>query len=78
MEATRQAYSPQPEVSLVSDVWDFKEWLLPHMFELHGHSTPHNFKFCIEDETVVMSSRMWCTDAWSQGITLLKVTYSEM
>jgi len=36
------------------------------MDELHGHSTPHYFKFIKKSgfEDVLMYSKLWSSDAW--------------
>ena len=57
---------------------DFKEWIIPHLNPLHGHSSPHCFKFLqCADKKVRMFFKNWSSDAWikeEEAVILLKVT----
>jgi len=73
--------TPSPNVRVVQHVFDIKAWLLPQVDELHGHSTPHCFKFIKKSgfEDVLMYSKLWSSDAWcseTEAIIPLKVSTS--
>ena len=53
-----------------------KEWLFPHLNDLHGHTQPLCFKFKLkEDGKAGLYYRQWSTDPWSEeGLILLKVS----
>ena len=73
--AIEKAYTPSIEVKCVAWVHDIKEWLKPHLHDLHGHSTPLAFKFTRNgDGKAVMRFRHWCSDEWSEeALVILKV-----
>lgn len=69
--------TPEPNVLVLSDVADVKEWLSPCLESLRGHSSPHCFKFITHASGEVKmyykrwSSNPWCTD--EEAVVLLKV-----
>ena len=33
--------------STLNYVFDIKNWIAPHLDEIHGHTAPHVFRFCL-------------------------------
>ena len=64
-------------VSTLKYVFDIKSWISPHLNEIHGHTTPHIFRFSFNHSTkkAEMQYRHWSHDSWNQGqgLLLLKV-----
>ena len=77
LKATAESYTPQPNVRELQVVHDVKIWLTPFIEPLHGHSTPHCFKFTLNgSEQAVMHYKNWSSDLWSkEGLVLLKVGF---
>ena len=72
--AITKAYTPSPMVTIVREVVDIKSWILPHLNDIHGHTTPLCFKFMLVNEKATMYYRHWSTDPWcDKGVILLKV-----
>jgi hypothetical protein len=70
----KEAYTPSPQVTTITDVFDIKSWIAPHLNEIHGHTTPLCFKFVLVNEMATMFYRHWSTDPWcDKGVILLKV-----
>ena len=60
--AIEESYTPTPEVKVLECVHDVKEWLSPHLHDVHGHTEPLHFKFIKDDGHTVMMYKPWCTD----------------
>jgi hypothetical protein len=74
-QAINEAYTPSPSVHCVAQVYNIKDWLMPHLHNIHGHTQPLCFKFTRdENNKAIMRYRHWSTDPWSEDkVTLLKV-----
>ena len=56
-------------------MYDVKEWLSPHSYDIHHHVKPHCFKFVRnEHDKAVMYYRKWSDEKWMGPIRLLKVS----
>ncbi len=78
MTETELSITPQPNVVILREVRNVKEWIQPSLEDLHGHSSPHCFRF-IKDEAgdVRMFYKNWSSDPWCDevdAVKLLKVT----
>ena len=63
---------------LLSEMFDAKAWLQPHMEQLHNHTNPHIFRFVKgRDGCCYMQWKHWNHNQWEPkeglGISLLKV-----
>ena len=63
---------------LLSEMFDAKAWLQPHMEQLHNHTNPHIFRFVKgRDGHCYMQWKHWNHNQWEPmeglGISLLKV-----
>jgi len=69
--------TPNPDASIVTDVWDYKKWLEPHQGKMSGHSKYHIFRFMLNaSQKAVMHYKRYSSCAWEPdgpGIELLKV-----
>ena len=56
-------------------LYDIRNWIAPHVEDIHGHTQPHHFRFTLDEVgIVVMHYKNWAKDAWSaDGLKLLKV-----
>ncbi len=74
-QAIQKSFSPEPEVVVVSQVHNSKEWMGPHVPSLHDHLKAHLFKFeKSEAGEVRMFFKEWSGDAFwlpQSGIQLL-------
>ena len=52
LSETRESTTPQPHATSLSEVHDVKSWIAASMEDVHGHSTPHCFKFIKRGEEV--------------------------
>ena len=77
MQETAASCTPSPEVTLLRSIFDVKSWLSPIYENLHGHSTPHCFKFLLGTSGRALmffklcSHDPWCDD--KDAVVLLKV-----
>ena len=63
MEQVSVSSTPAPLVKVVDSVLDVKSWITPTLEDVHGHSTPHCFKFVLVDESeVFMYYRLWSSE----------------
>ena len=75
--AIESSYTPEPVVVQLGTIFDIKTWMLPHLEDLHGHSTPLCFKFEFVHNIVKMFFRHWSSDPWSQeGVSIFKVRFT--
>ena len=61
---------------MITEVFDVKGWIAESLENVHGHSTPHCFKFVKQSGKVLMFFKSWSSDPWceeSKAIVLLKV-----
>ena len=79
---TMLSSTPSPNVRVVQHVLDVKAWILPQMNELHGHSTPHCFKFikkCGSDDVLMyckhLSSDPWYSEAEATIPLKVRISY---
>lgn len=78
---TSLSTSPNPAVHFMDKVHNVKEWLIPHLQNLHGHASPHCFKFVMVEQengsqAATLFFKNWSDDAWctdGEAIVLLKV-----
>ena len=76
MEQVSVSSTPAPLVKVVDSVLDVKSWITPTLEDVHGHSTPHCFKFVLVDESeVFMYYRLWSSDAWCETADALKLLH---
>ena len=61
-------------------VFDIKNWIAPHLDEIHGHTAPHVFRFRLTHaKRAEMHYQNWSHDPWKPitvdgiGLILLKV-----
>ena len=83
LHETSCSTSPNPTTGLIQTVYNVKTWLEHSLNELHGHSSPHCFKFveCSSKDppftkTVKMFYKNWSSDPWcedEEACELLKV-----
>lgn len=77
MQETAASCTPSPEVTLLRSIFDVKSWLSPVLENLHGHSTPHCFKFLLGTSgRALMFFKLWSHDPWcddKDAVVLLKV-----
>ena len=75
VKAIKDSYNPEPKVTMMHYVHYIKEWLSPHLQDVHGHSQPLHFKFVKDDNTVKFFYKHWTSDPWSEeGIQILTVS----
>jgi len=71
------SYTPQPDVRMVSDVWDYKKWMEPYEGTMAGHSKYHIFRFSLNSsQKAVMHYKRYSSSPWEPsgaGLELLKV-----
>lgn len=52
-----------PLVYFCEEIFDIREWLAPHLSEIHGHTGPHAFKVTLsENGDPVMKYKIWSSD----------------
>ena len=76
LKQTKLCTTPEPNAIVLTEVKNVKSWLTPTLEDIHGHSTPHCFKFIKSCGEVKMFFKHWSKDPWcdeSQAVTLLKV-----
>ena len=57
-----RAFTPEPITADLTNIWNIKSWLLPHIKGLKNHSRPHAFRFIKgKDGNVEMTYRNWST-----------------
>lgn len=62
-ETTQEGAKPQ--YAIISCLYAVREWLLPHMKQLHGLNNFHNFVIeRNEDGKAVLNFKAWCTSQW--------------
>ena len=69
-------------VSTLKHVFDIKSWIAPHLDEIHGHTSPHIFRFRFNHTTqkAEMHYKHWSHEPWEaggdndSGLFLLKVS----
>ncbi|KAL5468782.1 hypothetical protein EMCRGX_G029899 [Ephydatia muelleri] len=70
-----KSFTPNPKAILVEHLLDVKNWMIPHIQEIHGHTEPHCFRFTQSHcgENIVMHYRQWSGQAWipETGIQIL-------
>ena len=55
-----ESFTPEPITVDLSNIWDFKSWLEPHIPALQHHSRPHSFRFKKKESGFVeMDYRDW-------------------
>ena len=68
--------TPEPIVVL-REIQDIKAWIKSSLEDIHGHSTPHCFKFQNNAKgEVIMFSKNWSSNPWcneQDAVKLLKV-----
>ena len=77
-EVIEGAYENPPIKSyVINHMYDFKEWLTPHLAGHFSHHTgPHNFKFVRKsDGTTIMQYRQYTGQVWEpdEGLQCLQV-----
>ncbi len=81
-QAISKSFSPEPEVMLVTQVHDTKEWMQHHIPSLHDHLKAHQFKFeKKQGEEVRMFYKEWSGDTFwlpQSGIPLLMAHESRL
>jgi len=61
----QQSCTPTPSVFKIDGVWDFKEWLTPHMANIGQHSWYHVYRFTRNPSgKAVLHYKKYSTDAW--------------
>lgn len=56
----KQAYTPNPTVTFLHKVGEYKQWLTPWLYPLHGHSAAHQLKLrAVDDSDVRMKFKEW-------------------
>ena len=57
--------TPTPSAVVLDGVWDFKEWLTPHMANIEQHSWYHVYRFTRNTNgAAVLHYKVYSTDAW--------------
>ena len=65
--------------STLNYVFDIKNWIAPHLDEIHGHTAPHVFRFRLNHaKRAEMHYQHWSHEPWKpsgdgSGLILLKV-----
>lgn len=78
IQSVKDGYSPTPEVEIMKQQFNVKDWMTNAMTGLHNITYPHCFKFYMNSEgKVEMKYKNWCEDKkWlpeNEGIIILKV-----
>ena len=80
--AIQKSFTPEPEVVVVSQVHNTKEWMGPHIPSIHDHLKAHLFKFeKSQGEEVKMFYKEWSGDTFwlpQSGIPLLMAHESRL
>lgn len=53
-DLARDAYHPMPNVQHLENIWDYRQMGISSKVQLVGHSSPHQFKFVKDGDTVLM------------------------
>lgn len=69
-------------VSTLRYIFDMKNWIAPHLDEIHGHTAPHIFRFRFNhaSQKAEMHYKHWSHESWQadkdseNGYFLLKVS----
>ena len=72
--ATKNSFQPHPDVTVVTTVHDFKQWMEPHVPNIHDHLKAHAFKFVKKNGMTMMFYKEWATDeCWlpESGLAIL-------
>ncbi|XP_070555939.1 uncharacterized protein [Ptychodera flava] len=65
MHTVRGSYTPAINTELLTEVYNVKQWIEPHIAgTFGGHSKPHNFRFRRVNGKVKMNYRKWSTLPW--------------
>ena len=76
MSATKQTFTPAPELKEHTEVYDVKEWMNEVTPAIHDHLKAHLFKFeQVSNSNTRMFYKEWSTDdVWlpSQGLGILE------
>lgn len=62
-------------------VFDIKNWISPHLDEIHGHTAPHVFRFRLnQSKKAEMHYKHWSHEEWAPqgGFIPLKVSMSHV
>ena len=78
IQSVKDGYSPTPDVEIMKQQLNVKDWITSAMTGLHNITYPHGFKFYMNSEgKVEMKYKNWCEDKiWlpkDEGIIILKV-----
>ncbi|XP_070536890.1 uncharacterized protein [Ptychodera flava] len=70
---------PQPEITILQTVWNIRDWLLPHLEEIHNQSFPHVYRiYLASNGEVKVQYKNWSTDFnWQPEDGLLEIFKKE-
>ena len=78
MQATKACNHNVKEVGTVNHMFNIREWIVPHLNEIHYHTQPHIFLFKRnESGKAVMLYKQWSNENWQSpdGVSvMLKVS----
>ena len=73
LSETEQSYTLVPLVQMLDGVYDVKSWLTPYIEDIHGHSSPHCFKFIKSNTEVLLYYKNWSDSSWCPDTSALKI-----
>lgn len=84
MEAALRASNQNVKgTNILNYVFDIKNWIAPHLDEIHGHTAPHVFRFRRNSQSkrAEMHYQHWSHEPWEPtgeegGLILLKVYFT--
>ena len=68
--------TPHPQVTVLDHLYDFKQWITPHLYgQFKHHTGPHCFRIKRVNDEVLLHHRQYTGDEWqpSNGLKCLKV-----
>ena len=65
MNLIQRSCTPTPSTFMMDGVWDFKDWLTPHLATLEQHSWYHVYRFTRNSYgAAVLHYKVYSTDPW--------------
>jgi len=65
MDLVKRSCTPTPLTFLLDGVWDFKEWLKPHIATIEQHSWYHVYRFTRSSSgAAVLHYKMYSPQPW--------------
>ena len=75
LESAKRSNPDVVHASVVEEVYNIREWIAPHLEEIHYHTEPHIFMFKKDGSgKAVMQYKFWSHNDWIGNCVLLKVS----